>query len=391
MKEKSRIYLDNAASTPIDSAVSDVMIPYIFDHFGNPSSLHENGRKATLALSKARFHVSKLIGAKPNEIYFTSGGTESNNMALIGYSKAVKKLKPEYDRILVSEIEHESILETVRYLEKDLRFAIDFIKTTRDGFVDLKSYSDLLSPKTCLVSVMLVNNEIGTIQPIQSMVEILKKRNYDTLFHSDGVQALGKIPIDVRQMKLDMLSISSHKINGPKGIGALYIKRGICIEPIVYGGGQEMSLRSGTENVYSIVGFGKACEIWKNKMNQSNSVVRELQKYMINRVMNEIPGSRINGSLQNRISNNVNFSFKGINGENLLVKLDEYGIEASTGSACSSNKKKQASHVLKSLGLSYDEISGSIRFSLGSQNTLNELEVAVKVLKDVIHEFRETN
>jgi len=391
MNEKSRIYLDNAASTPIDSAVGEAMMPFLVDHFGNPSSLHEMGRKTTLALSKSRHDVSKLIGANSSEIYFTSGGTESNNLALIGYAKTIKKLKPDCDKILVSEIEHESILETVRYLEKDLKFTVDFIQTTRDGFVDLKSYEELLSPKTCLVSVMLVNNEIGTIQPIQSMIEILKKRNYNTLFHSDGVQALGKVPIDVRRMKLDMLSISSHKINGPKGIGALYIRKGICIEPIVYGGGQEMSLRSGTENVYSIVGFGKACEIWKNKIHDSNSVIQNLQNYIINRVTKEIPESSINGSLQNRISNNVNFSFKGINGEDLLVKLDEFGIEASTGSACSSNKKKKASHVLKSLGLSYDEISGSIRFSIGSQNTLNELEVAINVLKDVIHEFRNTN
>lgn len=391
MNEKSRIYLDNAASTPIDSAVGEAMMPFLLDHFGNPSSLHEMGRQTTLALSKSRHHVSKLIGANSSEIYFTSGGTESNNLALIGYAKIIKKLRPDCNRILVSEIEHESILETVMYLEKDLQFTVDFIQTTSDGFVDLKSYKELLSPKTCLVSVMLVNNEIGTIQPIQSMIEILKKKDYKTLFHSDGVQALGKIPIDVRRMKLDMLSISSHKINGPKGIGALYIRKGICIEPIVYGGGQEMSLRSGTENVYSIVGFGKACEIWKNKIHESNPVIQNLQNYLINRVTTEIPESSINGSLQNRISNNVNFSFKGINGEDLLVKLDEFGIEASTGSACSSNKKKKASHVLKSLGLSYDEISGSIRFSIGSQNTLNELEVAVNVLKDVIHEFRNTN
>ncbi|WP_148687141.1 cysteine desulfurase family protein [Candidatus Nitrosocosmicus hydrocola] len=391
MNEKSRIYLDNAASTPIDSAVGEAMMPFLLDHFGNPSSLHEMGRKTTLALSKSRHHVSELIGANSSEIYFTSGGTESNNLALIGYAKIIKKLRPDCNRILVSEMEHESILETVRYLEKDLKFTVDFIQTTSDGFVDLKSYKELLSPKTCLVSVMLVNNEIGTIQPIQTMIEILKKKDYKTLFHSDGVQALGKIPIDVRRMKLDMLSISSHKINGPKGIGALYIRKGICIEPIVYGGGQEMSLRSGTENVYSIVGFGKACEIWKNKIHESNPVIQNLQNYMINRVTTEIPESSINGSLQNRISNNVNFSFKGINGEDLLVKLDEFGIEASTGSACSSNKKKKASHVLKSLGLSYDEISGSIRFSIGSQNTLNELEVAVNVLKDVIHEFRNTN
>ena len=390
MKEISTVYLDNAASTPVDPAVIEAMMPFIVNHFGNPSSLHDMGRKATLAISKSRTLISKLIGANPNEVYFTSGGTESNNLALCGYAKMVKKLRPDCNRILVSEIEHESVLETIRYLEKDLKFTIDFIRTTPDGLVDLNSYMNLLSPETCLVSVMLVNNEIGTIQPVQSMIEILKKRQYKTIFHSDAVQALGKIPIDVRQMKLDMLSISSHKINGPKGIGALYVKKGICLEPIVYGGGQEMNLRSGTENVYSIVGFGKACEIWKNKLHDANLDVKNLQKYMIHRIINEIPESGINGSLQNRISSNVNFSFMGINGENLLVKLDEFGIEASTGSACSSNKKKKASHVLKSLGLSYDEIAGSIRFSIGYQNTKKELDFAINVLKNVINEFRDS-
>ena len=389
MKEISRVYLDNAASTPIDSAVIEAMMPFIADHFGNPSSLHNMGRIATLAISKSRSHIAKLIGANPNEIYFTSGGTESNNLALLGYARMVKKLMPDCNRILVSEIEHESVMETIRYLEKDLKFIIDFIHTTTDGLVDLNSYTNLLSPETCLVSVMLVNNEIGTIQPVQSMIEILKKRQYKTIFHSDAVQALGKIPVDVQQMRLDMLSISSHKINGPKGIGALYVKKDICLEPIVYGGGQEMNLRSGTENVFSIVGFGKACEIWKKKLHDANLDVKNLQNYMINRIINEIPESRINGSLQNRVSNNVNFSFKGINGENLLVKLDEFGIEASTGSACSSNKKKKASHVLKSLGLPYDEISGSIRFSIGYQNTKTELDFAINVLKNLVNEFRD--
>lgn len=391
MKEIPRVYLDNAASTPIDPTVIEVMMPFIVDHFGNPSSLHDMGRKATIAISKSRSLISKLIGANPNEIYFTSGGTESNNLALVGYAKMVKKLRPDCNRILISEIEHESILETVRYLEKDLKFTVDFIRTTSDGFVDLNSYRDLLSPETCLVSVMLVNNEIGTIQPVQSMIDILKKRQYKAVFHSDGVQALGKIPIDVRQMKLDMLSISSHKINGPKGVGALYVRKGIFLEPILYGGGQEMNLRSGTENVYSIVGFGKACEIWKNKMHNANLDIKNLQNYIINRIIKEIPGSSINGSLQNRVFNNVNFSFKGINGENLLVKLDEFGIEASTGSACSSNKKKKASHVLKSLGLRYDEITGSIRFSIGCQNTKTEMDFTIDVLKNVINEFRDPN
>ncbi len=388
MKNNSTIYLDNAASTPVDSEVIQAMIPFLVDHFGNPSSLHNMGRRTTLALSKSRSLVSKLIGANPNEIYFTSGGTESNNLALIGYSKAIKKIRPDCDRILVSEIEHESVLEAVKYIEKELKFTVDYIPITSDGIVDMNAYSNLLSPKTSLVSVMLVNNEIGTIQPIQPMIEIIKKRRYNTVFHSDAVQALGKIPIDVKQIKPDMLSISSHKINGPKGIGALFVRKGICLEPIVFGGGQELNLRSGTENVYSIVGFGKACEIWKDKLQMSLPVLQKLQNYLISRVLNEIPGASVNGTLQKRIFNNVNFSFKGVNGEDLLTKLDEFGIEASTGSACSSNKKKKASHVLKSLGLSYDQISGSIRFSIGSQNTIAELEVAVDILKRVVNEFR---
>ncbi|VFJ15072.1 cysteine desulfurase family protein [Candidatus Nitrosocosmicus franklandus] len=391
MNETSRVYLDNAASTPVDPAVIEAMMPFMVDHFGNPSSLHGSGRKASVAISKARSQVAKLINANPNEIYFTSGGTESNNLALVGYAKMVKRHRPDCNKILISEIEHESILETVSFLEKDLKFNINFIRTTSDGFIDLNSFGNLLSPETCLVSVMLVNNEIGTIQPVQSMINIIKKRQYKTIFHSDGVQALGKIPIDVRQMKLDMLSISSHKINGPKGIGALYIRKGISVEPILYGGGQEMSMRSGTENVYSIVGFGKACEIWKNRLQEANLNIKKLQDYTINRIINEIPESKINGSLQNRVVNNVNFSFKGINGEDLLVKLDEFGIEVSTGSACSSNKKKKESHVLRSLGLPHDEIAGSIRLSLGYQNTKTEMDFAINVLKNVINEFRNLN
>jgi cysteine desulfurase len=389
MKQNPTIYLDNAASTPVDSEVIEAMMPYLVGHFGNPSSLHNNGRKTTIAVSKSRAAVSKLIGANPNEIYFTSGGTESNNLALIGYSKMIKKLRPDCNRILVSEIEHDSVLEAIRFIENELKFTVDYIPINSDGIVNIKAFGDLLSPKTSLVSVMLVNNEIGTIQPIGSMVEIIKKRNYSTVFHSDAVQALGKIPIDVKQINVDMLSVSSHKINGPKGIGALYVRKGICLEPIIFGGGQELNLRSGTENVYSIVGFGKACEIWKNRLHLSHSHLQELQGYLIRRVLKEIPETSINGTLQNRIFNNINFSFNGVNGEDLLIKLDEFGIEASTGSACSSNKKKKASHVLKSLGLSYDKISGSIRFSLGTQNTIAEMEDVVNVLKKVVKELRD--
>lgn len=385
---KNSIYLDNAASTPIDKEVIEEMMPYMVEHHGNPSSLHRMGRKASLAISKSRSQVSKLIGASPNEIYFTSGGTESNNLSLIGYAKAIRKKNPKLNRILTSEIEHDSVLETIKYLEKELDFSIDYVPTTKDGFLNFDIFQKMLTDETGIVSIMLVNNEIGTIQPIQSLVNQVRKTNNEIVFHSDAVQALGKIPINVKELSVDLMSISAHKINGPKGVGAIFLKKNLILEPIIYGGGQEIRLRSGTENVAAIVGFGKACEIWRNRLESRNPHIAHLQKHLIKRINREIPGSTINGSLQNRVSNNVNFSFKGINGENLLVKLDELGIQASTGSACSSNKKQKASHVLKSIGLSYDEISGSIRFSLGIQNSLEELDAAVDILKTIIADFK---
>ena len=390
-KTKEPIYLDNASSSPIDVNVINEMLPFLTSFYGNPSSLHGLGRKSTIAISKARARISKLIGSKSNEIYFTSGGTESNNLALIGCARLIDNMKPTCKRILISKIEHDSIIETIKFIEKNMEFEIDYIPIKNDGLIDLDIFREMVSPKTSLISVMLANNEIGTIQPIRSLVEIAKAKNNNTIFHSDAVQALGKIPINVNDLKIDMMTISSHKINGPKGIGALFIKQGIHIKPIIFGGGQEMNLRSGTENVSAIVGFGKACEIWKEKLESVQTKISGLQRYMIDRIINEIPGSALNGSRENRIPNNVNFSFSGINGENLLIKLDEYGIEASTGSACSSNKKQKASHVLKALGLTYDQVSGSIRFSIGYQNTLEELKIAVDTLKNLIIEFKKIN
>jgi cysteine desulfurase len=390
-KIKEPIYLDNASSSPIDRNVMDEMLPFLTGNYGNPSSLHDLGRKSTIAVSKARIQISKLIGSKSNEIYFTSGGTESNNLALIGCARLINSINPACNRILVSKIEHDSILETINFIQKDLKFEVDYLPIKKDGLIDLDIFSDMISPKTSLISIMLVNNEIGTIQPIRALVDTAKAKNNNIIFHSDAVQALGKIPIDVNDLKIDMMTISSHKINGPKGIGALFIRQGIHIKPIIFGGGQEMNIRSGTENVSAIVGFGKACEIWKNKFESVQANIQKLQRYMINRIIREIPGSELNGSIENRISNNVNFSFSGINGEDLLIKLDEYGIEASTGSACSSNKKQKASHVLKALGLNYDQISGSIRFSIGHQNTQEELKITIDTLKKLIIEFRKIN
>ncbi len=390
-KTKEPIYLDNASSSPIDVNVINEMLPFLTNFYGNPSSLHGLGRKSTIAVSKARVRISKLIGSKSNEIYFTSGGTESNNLALIGCARLIYNMKPTCKRILISKIEHDSIIETIKFIEKDMEFEIDYVPIKNDGLIDLDIFREMVSPQTSLISIMLANNEIGTIQPIRSMVEIAKAKNNNTIFHSDAVQALGKIPINVNDLKIDMMAISSHKINGPKGIGALFIKQGIHIKPIIFGGGQETNLRSGTENVSAIVGFGKACEIWKEKLESAQIKIRGLQRYMIDRIIKEIPGSALNGSMENRISNNVNFSFSGINGENLLIKLDEYGIEASTGSACSSNKKQKASHVLKALGLTFDQISGSLRFSIGYQNTQEELKIVVDTLKNLIIEFRKIN
>jgi cysteine desulfurase len=303
----------------------------------------------------------------------------------------INSVNPACNRILVSKIEHDSILETISFIQKDLKFEVDYLPIKKDGLIDLDIFSDMISPKTSLISIMLVNNEIGTIQPIRALVETAKAKNKNVIFHSDAVQALAKIPIDVNDLKIDMMTISSHKINGPKGIGALFIRQGIHIKPIIFGGGQEMNIRPGTENVSAIVGFGKACEIWRNKFESVQTNIQKLQRYMINRIIREIPGSELNGSIENRISNNVNFSFSGINGEDLLIKLDEYGIEASTGSACSSNKKQKASHVLKALGLNYDQISGSIRFSIGHQNTQEELKITIDTLKKLITEFRKIN
>ena len=390
-KIKEPIYLDNASSSPIDRNVMNEMLPFLTGNYGNPSSLHDLGRKSTIAVSKARIQISKIIGSKSNEIYFTSGGTESNNLALIGSARLINNINPTCNRILISKIEHDSILETVNFIEKDLKFEVDYLPIKKDGLIDLDIFSDMVSPKTSLISVMLVNNEIGTIQPIRALVETAKAKNNNIIFHSDAVQALAKIPIDVNDLKIDMMTISSHKINGPKGIGALFIRQGIHIKPIIFGGGQEMNVRSGTENVGAIVGFGKACETWKDAFESVQNNIKKLQRYMINRIIREIPGSVLNGSMENRIPNNVNFSFPGINGEDLLIKLDEYGIEASTGSACSSNKKQKASHVLKALGLNYDQISGSIRFSIGHQNTQEELKIAIDILKKLIIEFRKIN
>lgn len=379
--------MDNAASTPLNKAVINEMLPFIKNDYGNPSSVHEKGRKVKLAIQNSRKRVARLIGANSSEIFFTSGGTESNNLALKGFCEYLRETNEQRKQIIISTIEHDTILETSTFLKK-YGFDIKFLDVDSHGIVEPSCFKNLLNEKTGLVSIMLANNEVGTIQPISELSKITHDFDKNIFFHTDAVQGAGKIPIDVRDLDVDSLSISSHKIYGPKGVGALYIKKSRKIHPLIHGGGQESSMRSGTENVYGIVGFGKAAEISLKNLKKNFDYLRSSRDYLIKKILSNIPGTSLNGSYEARLPNNVNITFLGVNGEELIVKLDEHGIEASTGSACSTNKQK-SSHVLKAMGLDYEEISGSIRFSLGIQNTKEELDKTVEILSLVIADLRD--
>ena len=380
------IYLDHAASTPVLQEIINEMLPYLGNLYGNPSSIHTYGIKSKIAIQIARKRVAMLIGSKPSEIFFTSGGTESNNLALKGLSKSIRNYQNIKNHIITSSIEHDAILETCRYLEKD-GFTVTYLKVDKDGIIDKMELKNHLNEKTALVSIMLANNEIGVIQPIKELSEIVHDFSKKIIFHSDAVQAVGKIPINVKEFDLDSLSLSSHKINGPKGVGALYVREKVSFEPLIQGGGQESTHRSGTENVPGIVGLGKASEISMHNLKVNSQYLYYLRDYLIRRINEEICGKLLNGSLKHRLPNNVNFTFLGLNGEDLLTKLDEDGILVSTGSACSANRQ-QESHVLKAIGLNHEEISGSIRITLGIQNTIDDLEKTVKVLKNRITDLR---
>ncbi len=373
------IYLDNAASTKIHDDVLDSMIPYLKEQYGNPSSIHRYGRLTRKAIEKARKQIAFLINADPSEILITSGGTESNNTALNGIA-----MKKPSSHIITSSIEHDAILEPCKKLSKN-GFDVDYVSVDNFGMVDPANIENKITEKTSIVSIMFGNNEVGTIQPISKIAKICNSHN--VVFHTDAVQAIGKIPIDVKELGVDLLSISSHKLYGPKGIGALYIKNGIDIDPVILGGGQEDGLRSGTENVANIVGFGKACEIAKERFVENTSHMNKLRTSLIEKIHNEIPKVTLNGHPQSRLPNNVHFTFLGINGEDLIIKLDEYGIAASTGSACSVNTQK-ASHVLESMGFSLEQITGSLRLTVGIFNDEKEITQTVDALKKIIQELR---
>ena len=363
------------------------MIPYLTKYYGNPSSVHTLGREASHAIMNARKRVASLIGANHREIIFTSGGTESNNTAIKGAALYARKQDPEKNHIITSTIEHEAVLEPCRDLEKK-GFDVTYLPVRNDASLEPSVLENAISQKkTALVSIMFANNEVGTIQRINDLVKISHDKGGKTIFHTDAVQAIGKVPIDVKSLGIDLLSLSSHKINGPKGIGALYIREGLRIEPIIHGGGQEFLIRSGTENVHGIVGFGKACEIAYQRRIEYQTKLTTLRNYLIEKVIDQIPYSRLNGVRDNRNPNNAHFTFFGVKGEDLIIKLDENGIAASTGSACSV-KRQKPSHVLKAMGFTYEEITGSLRLTLGIQNTIEEIDQTVSILAEIVKELR---
>jgi len=373
------IYLDNAASTQIQEEVLDAMLPFLKEQYGNPSSIHRYGRIAHKAIDKSRKQIAQLINAEPHEIFFTSGGTESNNTALNGIMRQYPK-----SQLITSLIEHDAILEPCKNLEKD-GFHVHYLSVDGFGIVDPDELKKSITQKTKLISIMFGNNEVGTIEPIGELARIANENNIP--FHTDAVQAFGKIPIDVKKLGIDLLSISSHKIYGPKGVGALFVREGVCLDPLIFGGGQENNFRSGTENVASIVGFGKTCELAKVNLEKNIEHLTKLRDYFIQKILQEIPSVRLNGHPKSRLPNNIHLTFLGINGEDLIIKLDENNIAASTGSACSVRTQK-ASHVLQAMGFSHEEITGSLRLTIGIFNTKEEIDETITILKNIIKELR---
>lgn len=372
------IYLDNSATTPIKSEVLQEMMPYLTTEYGNASSLYSVGRSAKRAIEKARNRVAELLNCNHNEIYFTGGGSESDNIALKGFAYANKE---KGNHIITSKIEHPAILETCKTLERQ-GFEVSYINVNEDGIIDVEELRKSIKTNTILISVMTANNEVGTVQPIEEIAKIAHDNNI--VFHTDAVQAIGNVQIDVEKMKIDMLSLSSHKINGPKGVGALYIKNGIEVEKFINGGHQEKDRRAGTENVAGIVGIGKAAEIARKNMETHIRNLSKIRDYYIKKVQKEIPNIRINGSMENRLPGNANISFKGINASELIFKLDERGICVSSGSACSSGNTNP-SHVLTAMNVPEVYLNSAIRTTFGDNNTFEQVDYVVKILKQIIN------
>ena len=378
---KKLIYLDNAATTKTSEEVVAAMLPYFTEYYGNPSSVYEFASESKKAVSNARRTIAETLGAQENEIYFTAGGSEADNWALKATAEAYQS---KGKHIITTKIEHHAILHTAEYLEKR-GFEITYIGVDENGVVKVDELEKAIRPDTILISVMFANNEIGTIQPIKEIGEIANK--HGVLFHTDAVQAYGQLPINVDELHIDMLSSSGHKLNGPKGIGFLYIRKGVKIRSFVHGGAQERKRRAGTENVPGIVGYGKAAEIAAKTMKERTAKEIELRDHLIDRVLAEVPYTRLNGHRTNRLPNNANFSFQFVEGESLLILLDNNGICASSGSACTSGSL-DPSHVLLAIGLPHEIAHGSLRLTLSAETTMEDIDFVVDCIKQIIERLR---
>lgn len=378
-----RVYIDHASTTPCDKRVVDAMLPYFTDEFGNADSQHFYGRETAKAVAEARATIARLIGAAPNEVYFTASGSEADNWALKGTALAMRE-RGKGNHIIISAIEHHAILTSAEWLEKN-GFVVTKLPVGPNGIVDPQSLRDAIDDQTTLVSVMYVNNEVGTIQPVSELCKIAHE--HGALFHTDCVQAMPYIHIDVKELGADMISMSGHKFYGPKGVGALYIRNGVKIEKLVSGGGQERSQRGGTTNTPAVVGMAKALELAVATMDEDNAHIAAVRDHFVERVMKEIPYVRFNGDMQHRVPSCANFSFEYVEGEGILMSLDIKGVAVSSGSACSSGSL-DPSHVLLAMGVPVEISHGSIRFSFGKDNTMEEADYAVDVLKETIAKLR---
>ncbi len=376
------MYLDNSATTQVSEEVFEEMKPYFTQEFGNPSTLYGIGRESKKALELARQRVADAINAKPEEIIFTGGGSESDNLAI---KRIAFKLSKKGKHIITTDIEHPAVKETLHFLES-LDFKVTYLPVYENGIIKIDDLKDAITDETILITVMQANNEIGTLQPIEEIGKIAREKGIK--FHTDAVQSFGKIDVDVEKLNVDLLSLSSHKINGPKGVGALYIKKGTRVVPLIHGGGQERGIRAGTENVPGIVGFGKACELAVAKLDEHYEKLSSIRDELIEKVLSTIPEAYLNGDEENRLPNLVNFRFKAIEGESLILLLDAKGYQASTGSACSSNKL-EASPVLTALGLDPVDVHGSLRISLSPESDTFDIDEFVDIIAESVKRLRQ--
>lgn len=375
------IYLDNAATTKTAPEVVEAMLPYFSELYGNPSSVYQFSQKSKEAIAASRETIAGALGAKPEEIYFTAGGTEADNWAI---KAAAEAYRAKGNHIITSKIEHHAVLHTCQWLEKQ-GYEVTYLDVDESGIVKLDQLKKAVRPETILISIMFANNEIGTIQPVKEIGQI--SREHGILFHTDAVQAFGQIPIQVDELGIDMLSSSGHKLNGPKGIGFLYIRKGVKIRSFIHGGAQERKRRAGTENVPGIVGYGAAVERAVRTMEERTAMERKLRDHLIDRVLHEVPYTRLNGHRTRRLPNNANFSFQFVEGESLLIMLDMEGICGSSGSACTSGSL-DPSHVLLAIGLPHEIAHGSLRLTLSEETTEEELDYVVEAIKKIVEKLR---